>query len=318
MSKTISVAVSGKTARRNTLEVISRQRYLLLMLLPTLIVITIFVYKPVLYWVIAFKDYQVGKGLLEGDWIGFSQFREFLLDSGEAFHVFKNTLLINISSLFINLLGAMMFSIMLNEVRMKTAKNVVQTLSLFPFFVSWVITYSFFQVFFSINTGLINTVLIKYGLIEEGINILGDPKYSLLMMIMANLWKSLGYNAVIFLATIAGIDQEQYESANIDGAGRLDKIRYITIPGMYGTLSVLLILNSGWILNSNFEQFYQFTNPTNLPSMEVFDMFVYRYGLKLARFSYATAVGIFKTVISLIMIVVSNAAYKKLSDSSIF
>jgi putative aldouronate transport system permease protein len=318
LAKVISNAAYGKPARRKTLEVISRQRYLLLMLLPTLIIITIFVYKPVLYWVIAFKDYQVGKSVFEGDWIGFSQFREFLIDSGEAFPVFRNTLLINISSLFINLLGAMTFSILLNEIRMKQAKSLIQTLSLFPFFVSWVITYSFFQVFFSINTGLINTVLVKYGIIQEGINILGDPKYSLLLMIMANLWKSLGYNAVIFLATIAGIDQEQYESANIDGAGRLDKIRYITIPSMYGTLSVLLILNSGWILNSNFEQFYQFTNPTNLPTMEVFDMFVYRYGLKLARFSYATAVGIFKTVISLIMIIIANTAYRKLSDRSIF
>jgi len=288
------------------------------MLLPTLVVLTLFIYKPMTYWIIAFKDYRVGLSMWTAKWVGLSEFREFFIDSRDAVQVFRNTLSINLSSLVINLLGAMMFSILLNEITRAKVKSIVQTFSLLPFFVSWVITYAFFQAFFSANTGLFNAFLVKNGVIKEGFNILGSPKYSLLMMIMANLWKSLGYNAVIFLATIAGIDQEQYEAASIDGAGRFQKIWYITLPSLIGTLSVLLILNSGWILNSNFEQFYQFTNPTNLPAMEVFDMYVYRFGFKLARFPYATAVGIFKTIISLIMLLITNTAYKRLSGRSVF
>ena len=288
------------------------------MLLPTVVVVLLFVYKPISYWIIAFTDYRLGQGVFDGAWNHFEAFKEFFVDSSEAGRIFKNTLLINLLSLFINLFSAMIFAILLNEIRLKLAKSLVQTFSLLPFFVSWVITYSFFQTFFSANRGLVNVLLVNLGLIPEGINLLGDPQYSVLLMVIANLWKSLGYNAVIFLATIAGIDQEQYEAADIDGAGKFAKIRYITIPSLAGTLAVLLVLNSGWILNSNFDQFYQFTNPTNLPTMEVFDMYVYRFGMKLGRYPYATAVGICKTVVSLIMLWIANKFYKKALGESVF
>lgn len=294
------------------------QRYLFLMLLPTLVFVILFVYKPVSYWGIAFTDYRIGQGIFDGAWNNFDAFKEFFVDSAEAGRIFKNTLLINLLSLFVNLVSAMIFAILLNEIRLKFAKSLVQTFSLLPFFVSWVITYSFFQTFFSANNGLVNVLFVKLGLISEGVNLLGDPNYSVLLMVMSNLWKSLGYNAVIFLATIAGIDQEQYEAADIDGAGKFAKIRYITIPSLAGTLAVLLVLNSGQILNTNFDQFYQFTNPTNLPTMEVFDMYVYRFGMKLGRYPYATAVGICKTVVSLIMLWIANKCYKKMLGNSIF
>ena len=122
----------------------------------------------------------------------------------------------------------------------------------------------------------------------------------------------------VFLATIAGIDQEQYEAASIDGAGRFSKILHITVPSMMGTMAILLILNSGWLLNSNFEQFYQFTNPTNRPTIEVFDMYVYRFGLQLGRFPYATAVGIFRTIISIVLLIITNSFYKRITGKSVF
>ena len=308
-----------KPPMNKTLQTLYNQRYMLLMLLPTLVVLGVFVYRPVQFWVVAFKDFRVGRTTIwEADWHGFTAFREFFMDTGDAWPIFRNTLSINLSSLFINLTVAMVFAILLSEIRSSKVKSVVQTFSLLPFFVSWVITYAFFQVFFSVNTGLFNTFLMRMGLIDHGINLLGGPEYSLRLMIMANLWKSLGFNAVIFLATIAGIDQEQYEAANIDGAGRFAKIRHITLPSLMGTLSILLILNSGWLLNSNFEQFFQFTNPTNRPTMEVFDMYVYRFGLQLARFPYATAVGILRTIFSLVMLILTNSLYKKLTGNSIF
>lgn len=295
-----------------------QQRYLFLMLLPTLVVVTMFAYKPIINWIIAFRDYQVGFSIFKGSWQGFKYFTEFFRDSADAGHVIKNTLVINIASLFINLSCAMVFAILLNELRSNKVRRIMQSFSIFPFFVSWVITYSFCRVFFNAGSGLVNALLINMGVIRKGINILGDPRHSYALIIGANLWKSLGYNSVIFLATIAGIDQEQYEAADIDGATRLQKIRFITIPSLAATLAVLLVLNSGWILNSNFEQFYQFSNPTNLDATEVFDMYVYRFGLKLARFSYATAVGIFKSIMSILLLFLSNFVYKKLADRSVF
>ena len=297
---------------------IYKQRYLFLMLLPVMVLTIMFVYKPVIYWYIAFSDYKIGFNVLAGKWNGFQYFIDFFKNSMDATRVIKNTLYINIASLVVNLAVAIVFSILLNEVRNKRAKSVVQTFSLFPFFISWVVTYSLFQTMFSVNTGFVNTILMKYGILNEGINILGEAKYALGLMVFANLWKSLGYNAVIFLAAIAGIDQEQYESADIDGASRLQKIWHITAPSLSTTLAVLLILNSGWVLNSNFDQFYQFTNPTNLPSMDVLDMYAYRMGFQRLRYSYATVVGICKTLISLILLYLSNKIYRRLTGETVF
>ena len=164
-----------------TLQKIYNQRCMLLMLLPTLIVLTIFVYRPIEFWVVAFKDYRVGRTTIwDAPWHGLRAFREFLFDSGDAVHVFRNTLSINILSLVINLSAAMAFSILLNEMIIKKFKAAVQTFSLLPFFISWVITYSFFLVFFSANTGLVNNLLMRLGIINEGINLLGWREYSLL------------------------------------------------------------------------------------------------------------------------------------------
>lgn len=284
--------ISGNAAvskRQRLMTRLWRQKYCYLMLLPMLAVILLFTYKPVVYWVIAFKDYKIGTNIFSGDWVGLRYFREFFLDSKEAGYVFKNTLSFNIVSLILGAVSSVAFAILLNEIKSRPLQKFVQTASIFPYFVSWVIAYSFCRAFFAMGTGLFNTVLMKMGLIKKGYNILGDTKYTFGLLLGVNLWKSLGYNAVIYLATIAGIDQEQYEAADIDGAGRWAKIRHITIPSLAGTMAVLLVLNSGWLLSSNFDMFYQFSNPTNQTATEVFDMYVYRYGLKLGRYPYATA-----------------------------
>ena len=303
---------------RKTLDRVLRHKYCYLMLLPTLIVVMLFTYRPVIYWVIAFKEYKIGTSIFAGKWVGFEYFREFFQDSADAYYVFRNTLSFNIVSLILGVVLSMTFAILLNEIRSSRIRRFVQSASIFPFFVSWVITYSFCRAFFSTGTGLFNTVLMKGGLIKKGYNFLGDPRYTFRLLLCVNQWKGLGYSAVIYLATIAGIDQEQYEAAEIDGAGRWAKIRYITIPSLAGTMAILLVLNSGWLLSSNFDMFYQFTNPTNQTATEVFDMYVYRYGLKLGRYPYATAVGIFKTVTSLAVVMFSNWVYKKTMSRSIF
>ena len=310
--------VARKTQGKRLLERIVEQRYLLLMLLPTLVVIFIFVYKPVLGWWLAFSDHRIGFGIYDGPWVGMKYFKQFFGTAGNALFVFRNTLAINLVSLIVNMTAAIIFAVLISEIPTKWFRRTVQTMSLFPFFISWVITYVIFQSFFAVQTGMVNVVLTKLGIVENGINLLGGAEFSLVLMASANLWKSLGYNAVIFLAAIAGIDQAQYEAAEIDGASRLQRIRHITLPGLLGTVTVLLIINSGWILRSNFGQFKLFTNATNRQTMEVFATYIYRYGLEKGRYSYATAVSIFSSIISLILLTVVNTASKRLNERALF
>lgn len=294
-----------------------RQRFLYLMLLPAIALTLIFSYSPLAGWVMAFKDYQLGHSIFDGDFTGLKQFKMFFLDTSDAWYVIRNTIAINLLSLIVNLFVASLFAILLNEVRIKLFKRVVQSFSFFPFFVSWIITYQLFYTFLGQNSGVINNLLIHAGLVEKGINFLGDPGYAWGLITFVSLWKTIGYNSVIFLAAITSIDQEQYEAAEIDGAGRFGRIWHITVPGLASTLVVLIIINFGYIFSSNFEQFFMFTNPTNWQNMEVLDVYIYKYGLKMLDFSYATAVGIVKTVASIFMLYIVNGAMKRINGHSI-
>jgi putative aldouronate transport system permease protein len=159
---------------------------------------------------------------------------------------------------------------------------------------------------------------VKWGVLSNGINFLGDPDYSWFLVVALQAWKSVGYISIIFLAAISAIPTEQYEAADIDGASRLQKIRFITIPNLMPTLIVILIMNSGWVLNSSFELYFMFTNPTNWEKMEVLDMYIYKFGLKQLDYSYATAVGIIKTVVSIILVYSTNALARRLTGRSVF
>jgi len=300
------------------LRKIKRQKYILLMLAPALILTIVFSYIPLSGWIMAFTRYQVGFSMFSGDWTGLHQFTKFFRESTDIWYLLRNTLGINILSIVATLTSALILALLLKEVVWKPGAKIVQTITFFPFFVSWVITYSIVWGLFSVNSGVVNQLLVSAGILDKGINIMGSPQYSWTLMIFLNMWKSMGYNCVIFLAALSGIPQEQYESASIDGAGRFSKVLYITLPHLVPTIAVLLVLNSGWVFNSNLEQFFIFTNPTNWPTMEVIDMYIYRFGLKLLDFSYATAVGIMKTVISLIMLITVNKLVKKLSGTGVF
>ena len=211
-----------------------------------------------------------------------------------------------------------MLTLLLREVNWRFGAKAVQTVTFFPYFVSAVIAYAIFNGLLSVNSGAINMALVKAGVIKRGINILGDAKYSWPLMIFVNLWKFTGYNCVLFMAAAAGIPMDQYESAEIDGANRFQKAIYITLPSLLPTAAVLLIMNSGWILNSSLDMFMVFQNTTNMETMEVLDMYIYKYGLKLMDYSYATAAGIAKTAVSLLLLVIVNKSVKKLSGTGIF
>ena len=305
------------TNRQLLYKRIVRYKIVYLMLLPGFILTGILSYGPMGGLYMAFSNYKIGRPLFSAEFAGLKYFIQVINDSTEILYLLRNTVSMNLLSLLTNLVVALMFAIMLNEVTNSKVKRTIQTVSFMPFFLSWVIVYNILQVFLQGETGLVNVFLKDAGIIKEGIGFLSSPKYSWGLVVFANLWKTLGYNTVIFLASITGIDTELYDAAFIDGADRLQRIQYITLPLLLPTLEILLILNVGWVFVSNFDQYYLFTNSMNRPTMEVFDMFIYRFGLKQLNFSYATAVGILKSVAGVIMLVIVNWISKKLEGSSI-
>lgn len=301
----------------NRIRTMFKQRYLYAMVMPAFICILVFNYLPLAGWLMAFKNYQTGLSLWKAEWIGLEQFRTFFVESSDFIYVIKNTLVMNVGSLVVNMFIAVTFAILLKELRVPLFSKTIQTVSFFPFFISFVTVYSIFNVLFAVNSGAINDSLMSLGILKEPINVLGDEKYSWLIIILMNAWKSTGYNTIIFLSTIASIPAEEYEVANIEGAGRFQTIFYVTLPNLMPTIVVLLIMNSGWIFSSNLEQFFLFTNPTNWSTMEVFDMYIYKFGLKQLNYSYATAVGIIKSLVSIALLMGVNTVAKRVNGKSI-
>ena len=297
---------------------IKRQKWVLAMLAPLLILTIVFSYAPLVGWIMAFTDYHIGASLFGNAWTGLSQFHRLIAYSDDLIKLVRNTVVINFTSVANNLFVALLLTLLLREVLWKGGARVVQTITYFPYFVSAIIAYSIVNSLFSVNSGAINLALIKGGFIKRGFNFLGDAKYSWGLMILINLWKFTGYNTVLFTSAAAGIPMDQYESADIDGANRLQKAIYITLPSLLPTAAVLLIMNSGWVLNSNLDMFMVFQNTTNMETMEVLDMYIYQYGLKMMDYSYATAAGIVKTAVSLVILVIVNRVVNKLSGTGLF
>ena len=303
--------------RGNTIRTMVRQRQLYWMILPAMVAVGVFTYAPLFGWWMAFSDYKLGKPIFDAQWVGLKYFIEFFTDSAGAGRVIVNTVVMNLSSLLLCLIIALIFAVFLKEVRWPKFRRFVQSASFFPYFMSWVIIHAVIDALFS-NDGAVNASLQSVGLINKPLNILGNANTSWGLIITVNVWNILGYNSVMFIAAIAGIPEEQYEAARIDGASRYREMWHVTLPNLIPTLIVLLILGSGSIFNSYLDQFFIFTNTLNISTMEVFDYYVYRFGLKQGNFSYATAVGIVKTLVSLVLLIGVNWLSRKTTDQALF
>lgn len=295
-------------------------RILFLYALPFFIYIFVFQYLPLAGWVFAFFDYKPGIPLRDSQFVGLKYFREII---GNEYiqknigRVLKNTLgMAGISYIFVWL--PMFFAILLNEMHNQKYKRVVQTLTTIPNFISWVLVFAFAFAMFSVSDGLVNNLLIKIGVLEEGYNFLAMRDHPWLTMWMFGTWKSLGWSAIIYLATISGIDQELYEAARVDGAGRIRLAWHITLPHLLPTFFVMLILGMGNLLSTGLEQYLLFQNPLSQPKIETLDLYVYNQGLGRGNYSYATVVGMLKSVVSVILVTVTNWLSKVLRGSSIF
>ncbi|WP_105617277.1 ABC transporter permease [Vallitalea okinawensis] len=285
----------------------------------------IFSYIPMFGLIMGFKDYKISMGIagiFTSDWVGAKYFIEFFTDYNFV-RIMRNTFALSILKLVFTFPVPILLAVMLNEVGHKTFKKVVQTASYLPYFISWAVVAVLCMTFFSEQTGLVNDVLMKNGLVEEPVNILASSKTFWPLIVFLSIWKETGWWTIIFLAAIAGVDVAQYEAAQVDGANRLQKIWHITLPSIKPTIIVVLILSLGGMIGtgtggSTFEQCYLLGNPSNIDTSEVIQTYVFEMGLSQGRYAYATAVGLIQSLISVTLVFLSNLIAKRVTGTGIF
>ncbi len=288
------------------------------MVLPAIVFLIIFSYIPMVGVFMSFIDYNPVVGFFKSEFVGFKYFKELFEDAAFPM-IMKNTLGMNLISLAVSFPSTIMFAILLNELRTLWFKKIVQTISYLPHFVSWVIFGGIIiQMLSAGDDGMLNNVLMATGLIEKPINFMGDPAYYWGVIIIASLIKGIGWGAIIYIAAIAGINTELYEAAEIDGAGRWRKIWNITLPGISGTIVIMLIFAISNILDSGNTVTLVMQNKLNYTASETIDMYVYHVGISNYRFSYATAIGLLKSIVGLILLLSANYTSKKLTDKGLF
>ncbi|MFD0674475.1 ABC transporter permease [Cohnella sp. GCM10027633] len=302
--------------KRNLLVRLKNQTTLQIMALLGLAWMIIFNYIPMYGISIAFKQY-IGIGdISKAPWVGWEHFKA-LFEDEEIGYVIKNTLGMSLLKLIVGFPLPIIFALFLNELRSLRYKRIVQTISYLPHFLSWVILGGILITWLA-DVGIVNDVLMGLGIINEPIFYLSEPKYFWSIVITSDIWKELGWSAIIYIAAIAGVSPELYEAATIDGAGRFQRMRYVTLPGISGTISILFILAVSSILNSNFDQIFILKNQVNETAAQVVDTYVYQVGISQGRFSYSTAVGLVKSIIAVILLLIANSVSKRLNQSSLF
>ncbi len=285
-----------------------------LMLLPGMIVLLIFVFVPLLGSVMAFQDYKVGLGFFRSPWVGLENFR-IIFTFRDSVQVFWNTLIIAFGKLVLNAIVPVIFSILLNELGGKIFKRTFQTIVYLPHFLSWVVLATVVTNMFSLD-GPINAFLGLFGV--DGIQFLADNSWFRTVIIGTDVWKEFGYNSVIYLAALLSIDPGLYEAASIDGASRFKRILHITLPSLMPTVVLMVALSLGNILNAGFDQVFNLYNPIVYETGDIIDTYVYRIGMVERQYSIGAAVGLFKSIISFVLILGSNRLAKRLTGSGIF
>jgi len=289
---------------------------LYLMLVPALILVLIFAYIPMYGVVIAFQNFNPALGLFGNqEWCGWDNFKA-LFDLPNTWHVIWNTIYLASMKMILGMIAAVVVSLLINEVKRSWYKRYVQTLIYLPNFLSWVILSGIFISIFSPQDGIVNNVIVALG--GEKIFFLGDNKWFPRILIATDVWKNFGFGTIVYLASISSIDPQLYEAADIDGANRLQKMWFITLPGMKMIIVLMTILNLGNVLNAGFDQVFNMYSSIVMESGDILDTFVYRLGIGEAQYSIATAAGLFKSAVSLLLISVSYFGAYKFANYRIF
>lgn len=305
-----------KAKQEITWKEIKRQKVLLIWSALFVIYGFIFYYLPLGGWIMAFQNYKPKDGMLHSKWIGLDKFK-FLFSDASFIRVIRNTLAMGTINLVTSFLMAIIFAILLNEVKNVVGKKMVQTISYLPHFLSWIIVTGILHDALS-STGIVNEVLQKLGIVSSQINFFAHESYFWPIVAFSNLWKETGWNAIIYLAAITAIDPSLYEAASIDGAGRWAKIRYITLPGIKPTIMILLLMNVGNVLNAGFEVQYILGNGLVQKVSQTIDIYVLNWGISQNDYSLGTAAGIFKSAVSIILILLANRMAKRSGEESLF
>ena len=289
---------------------------LLLMAIPFILLIIAFSYIPLFGWVYALYDYRAGIPLSKAPFIGFSKFMLIFKNGDELLRILRNTLVLSSLAIFSTPLPVV-FAIMLHEVKSISFKKVVQTTTTLPNFISFILVYSLFFAIFSYD-GLFNNILKILGLPVNTIGVMGNNNLTWVFQWFVSIWKTFGWNSIIYLMAISGIDVELYNAAKVDGANKFKRIIHITIPGLFSTFLVLLLLQISNLLNNGFDQYFVFYNALVAEKIEVLDYYIYKIGIRANDYSMATALGIMKTLISIMMLFIANSISKRFRSESLF
>ncbi|MFF2479392.1 ABC transporter permease [Paenibacillus sp. NPDC058071] len=291
-----------------------KNRYLYLLLLPTVLYFIIFQYVPMYGVVLAFKEYHIREGILNSPWIGLDNFRE-VIGQSDFWRAFRNTIIISIGRIALEFPAAIVLALLINEVAGRRLKRVYQTVYTFPHFISWVIVSGIMFNFLSAE-GVLNQLIAFLG--YEKHPFLTDPDLFRPLIFLSNIWKEVGWSAIIYLAAIAGINPELYEAARVDGANRFQQLRAITWPSIRGTAAILLILAVGSTMNGGFEQVFNLYNAAVYSTGDIIDTYVYRSTFaEGASFGVSTAVGLFKAILNFALLYTANFVVKKLGEEGL-
>lgn len=291
------------------------QKMLYLILFPFILWYAVFMFKPMYGLLIAFKDYSLFRGISGSEWIGLYNFKEFLT-SPYFYTTLKNTLMLNVYSLCLEFPFAILIALMLNEVKNKYFKSIVQTASFIPYFIAIVVATGITVNVLSPSTGVVNMVLEKLGF--EKVYFLSKPEFFRGIFTGLNMWKTTGFNAVIYLAALTAVDERLYEAARIDGANKFSQLRHITIPAIIPTIVIMLVLKVGSMLNVAFETVLLLYQPATYSTADVISTYVYRTGMLMQDFGLATAVGLFNALVGFILVYSANKWSKKVTQSSLW
>ena len=293
---------------------LKKNKYLYILTIPVAAFYLIFLYGPMFGLVIAFKDYNIGQGFLASKWVGLKYFKEYF-GSIYFLRTLSNTFIISLMDIIFGFPFPIIFALMLNELKGKWFKKTVQVSSYLPHFISMVVICGMITDFFGTD-GLITNVLSK--ITGENMNYIGDSRYFRSIFVGTNIWQAFGWGSIIYIAALAGVDTELYEAATIDGAGRWKQLLHVTIPGILPTIMIMLILKLGHVLSVGYEKVILLYSPQTYEVADVISSYTYRSGISGARYSYSTAVGLFQSVVNIVILFIGNFLSSKYTETALF
>jgi len=318
LTKITKTTGGGKSFPRTVIRVLNRDKYMLLMIAPAVIYYILFHYVPMYGNLLAFTDYRPGTPIfynIVNHWVGFKWFIEFF-ESVFFVRLLLNTVILSVLTIVFSFPAPIIFALLLNEVRHKAFKKTVQTVSYMPFFISAVVVVGILFNFVSVTDGLINNLRAGMGL--ERIDFMNDPAMFRPLFVGTTVWQTFGWNSIIYLAALSAIDPQLYEAAQVDGANRIQRLLYITVPSLLPIIVMLLILTLGRVMNADFQMVLLMQNPATYSTSDIIGTYVYRRGILGGQFSFAAAVGVFNSLINLSMLIAANSIAKKLSGNSLW